>query len=257
MKTIALAGGQSAMVDDADHDKLEHIRWRLHTSRTKHYAKSFQRGHTIYMHRLLMDAKYGELVDHRDGNGLNNQRGNLRIATHAQNNANRRAYPKARGITWLPGQQRWRAQIRKAGKLYRLGLHESEAAATAAYNAKAQQLFGEFAVMQPISPAPNDLPQPAIRLKKLRTVGGAIARLEEVDWYRADGHLWTSRPRKEGGWNITTKIGHQTVRLEWHIMSVVPHPTLSRKPKIEFANGDTLDFRRCNLIVKRRDTLKW
>jgi len=93
MREIKLTKGQIALVDDADYEGLSKIKWcatlcsyayRQGTvkPKDKYYAKNGKYG---YMHRMLMNYPDGMVVDHIDGDGLNNRRENLRIITTRQN----------------------------------------------------------------------------------------------------------------------------------------------------------------------------
>jgi hypothetical protein len=111
----------------------------------------------VYMHRILTGAAMGELVDHQDGDGLNNQRANLRVCTSRQNSRNKtcsRPNRKApfKGIYWHGKRQRWCARIaagkqREDGtsKVIVLGYFVSPEEAAAAYDKAALEHFGEFA----------------------------------------------------------------------------------------------------------------
>jgi hypothetical protein len=96
----------------------------------------FPNGKRFKLSRIIMQCWYEEVfVDHKDRNTLNNCRSNLRLATRAQNNANRQAwglYPK--GITYDPWKQLYRARIQVDGKRISLGRHKRLEDACAAYN---------------------------------------------------------------------------------------------------------------------------
>jgi hypothetical protein len=100
------------------------------------------------MHRVIAAARRGLVVDHIDGNTLNNSRANLRICRLAENNMNRgkfaRAASRFKGVLLYPG-GRWRAHIYAGGKHIHLGYFDTEALAAAAYDAAARDLHGEFA----------------------------------------------------------------------------------------------------------------
>ena len=102
------------------------------------------------MHRLVMAAVSGQSVDHIDGNGLNNQRANLRLATQSQNLANSSGRPhssKYKGVFWSKDERykrRWWARIKKNGKSTHLGIFATEEEAAAAYNQAAIEMFGDF-----------------------------------------------------------------------------------------------------------------
>lgn len=97
-----------------------------------------------------MNPPIGMQVDHIDGNGLNNQRSNLRIATHLQNQRNRQHMNKNnssgyRGVTWCKGAGRWMAQLSLNYKHVHLGLFDSPIDAAIAYDHAVIEHFGEFA----------------------------------------------------------------------------------------------------------------
>jgi len=105
------------------------------------------------MHRVIMDAQPGQRVDHKDGNGLNNQRrgqdGNLRFCTNAQNVANARkrigCSSRFKGIYWDKQNSKWRARITAPSGRIHLGLFKDEIEAALAYNDAAIEHFAEFA----------------------------------------------------------------------------------------------------------------
>lgn len=90
-------------------------------------------------------------VDHRDHNGLNNQRKNLRKATQSQNNGNLRKTPgrssQFKGVSFRRDRGCWKSQIRFHGQLHFLGLFDCEKLAARAYDCAARQFFGEFALL--------------------------------------------------------------------------------------------------------------
>lgn len=103
----------------------------------------------IQMHRLIMAAPRGALVDHRDGNGLNNRRSNLRLATKAENARNKPAHRNNRsgikGVHWSTQNRCWIALITHDGQKHHLGSFGTKEEAGAAYDAAALRLHGEFA----------------------------------------------------------------------------------------------------------------
>jgi len=131
-------------VNTEDYAVVEKYRWRAAKSERVFCAVSGS-SRRVYMHRLLLpDA---EEVDHRDGNGLNNRRRNLRSATHVQNTRNTRAHigrsSKYKGVHRRSG--RWCVQIMVNGVTRRVGMFDSEIIAARAYDAQATKLHGEFA----------------------------------------------------------------------------------------------------------------
>ncbi len=104
------------------------------------------------MHRFILGLCDGQRCDHKDNNGLNNQRSNLRIATAGQNqhNSGCRKYKGMRssrfkGVHWAKNARKWLAQITANRKHYHLGLFENEEDAARAYDRKALELHGDFA----------------------------------------------------------------------------------------------------------------
>lgn len=114
---------------------------------------------SVFLHREIMQAPKGVLVDHRDGNPLNCQRSNLRLCTARENSANvvRSKLQKNggfKGVSWHPKAKKWQAQIaagepRANGKrkIVYLGLFTNPADAARAYDAAAVKAFGEFAAL--------------------------------------------------------------------------------------------------------------
>jgi len=99
---------------------------------------------------LYMEGEWGEpVIDHRDGNPLNNRFSNLRLSTYSDNAANRgrmRSNTSGfKGAVFDPRTDKWRAQISKDGRRYCLGRYATAEEAHEAYAAKARELFGEFA----------------------------------------------------------------------------------------------------------------
>src|SRR4051812_556225 len=91
---VPLASGEFALVDEADADRVLAHSWHAHRNGERVYATRREGANrkSKLLHRFVMSARPGELIDHRDGDGLNNTRSNLRSATSRQNAANGRAY---------------------------------------------------------------------------------------------------------------------------------------------------------------------
>ena len=154
VQPIYLTRGQIAWVDDCDYARISAHKWTAKPAdqvAEKWYAfrtiSQNRRKATVYLHREVMNAPQGSLVDHLDGDGLNCQRANLRLATHAQNVVNRR-YSSASGYRGVHRRdQQFIAQIQVDGKIIRVrgGLDAEQAAR--AYDALASEFYGEFAVL--------------------------------------------------------------------------------------------------------------
>ena len=143
-----------AIVDDCDADLVSKYSWRTSVSHKTIYAKTnrsrrdYGNSRGIFMHRLILGANKGLVVDHINGDGLDNRRSNLRICTPAQNRMNLRMNCRnksgARGVSSYKRTGRWRAQIAVGGKKIHIGIFDSIVEASAAYEAKAAEVFGEF-----------------------------------------------------------------------------------------------------------------
>lgn len=157
---IALTRGLVAVVDQSDHAALARYRWYAvpRSNGKGFYAARNSNGARVWMHRAILRAPAGVLVDHKDGDGLNNRRGNLRLASHQQNNWNRRLDSKGgvRGVRPVVGG--WAARICTAkGKTISLGVYATPEAAAKAYDAAARSLRGEFALVNfETMPEPTD-----------------------------------------------------------------------------------------------------
>ena len=154
MKEIYLTNGMVVFVDKEDFEDLNQYQWRAMLTRRegKFYAVRTVKidGHwtTELMHRRLVGID-GLDVDHFDGNGLNNQRCNLRICTRSQNLGNRTACQnnvlRLKGVRKHNLSKKFQAQITFKRKAIYLGLFDTPEEASQAYNTKAKELFGEFA----------------------------------------------------------------------------------------------------------------
>lgn len=152
MRKILLTQGKVALVDDADFGAVNAFGWCAAKLGRGFYAvRNVQQADgsraTQYMHQFLLPGV--PRLDHRDGNGLNNQRDNLRPATARQNQQGfqrKRANTSAqfRGVT-LHFCGKWQARIGVNGKKIHLGYSRSETDAAKAYDDAARKTFGEFA----------------------------------------------------------------------------------------------------------------
>jgi hypothetical protein len=144
-----------ALVDDCDHTELSRFKWSAVKIGHTYYAQRHIHGAngkrtTIYLHRVILGLTGSKvLCDHINGEGLDNRRSNLRIASRAQNNVNKRPQEggtsKWKGVCFDKGNGKWRTQIGIDGKTTHLGYFHEELAAAAAYDRAAIKFFGEFA----------------------------------------------------------------------------------------------------------------
>jgi len=154
MRVIPLTQGKQAVVDDEDFDLLMGMgRWCAMKLGGKFYAykgkwlPSEHRTRHIAMHRLLCGLVWGDprVVDHINGDGLDNRRANLRVCSRAQNQANgvgRTRTSRFKGVSLDMRSGKWLAQCKRNKWL---GRFSTEHEAAIAYNRAALFEFGEFA----------------------------------------------------------------------------------------------------------------
>lgn len=152
MKQIFSNNGIAITVDEADYKLLSTMKWYVHVkSNGKCYAMSTRKLNKkpVLMHRLILNAKHGQFIDHINGDGLDNRKANLRFCTLSQNNANRKSAKdsssKYLGVSFCKKSNKWRAHISVNNKIKHIGTFKTEIEAALAYNKMAVKIHGKFA----------------------------------------------------------------------------------------------------------------
>ena len=129
---ISLPCGRITLVSREDFQRVSRIAWSFH-GRYAHgrwKKRDGGDGKTVLMHRFILSPPAGMVVDHIDGNGLNNTRENLQITTQSRN-----CMRGFRGNVWMKQNGRWMARMRIDGRMTYLGMHASETEAREAIDA--------------------------------------------------------------------------------------------------------------------------
>jgi hypothetical protein len=153
---VPLTRGCEAVIDLADIPLVTGWNWTAHSSRRTFYAFRREtvvggkfRQKLVLMHRLILNAPDGLKVDHINGDGLDNRRENLRLATVAENNRNvglrSNNTSGIKGVRFHKPHGKWQAQIMIGGCQKHLGYFETAEDARDAYARAAVQFHGHFA----------------------------------------------------------------------------------------------------------------
>ena len=152
---IYVGNGKFAICDWSDFDLVKGFKWHL-TSKNKSgclYAQSWDSGNPKTrnkqsMHRMIMAVGENQIIDHINGNGLDNRRSNLRVVSAQQNAFNQKGHggsSRFKGVSFDKESGKWRAYISHNNKRVNLGRHFSEIDAAKAYDVAAKEYFGEYA----------------------------------------------------------------------------------------------------------------
>jgi hypothetical protein len=156
-RRIPLTQGKYAIVDPEEYESLSRFKWfavkyrcSFYAVRTESLKNPRHRRFNVKMHRQIMNLPEGNLVDHINHNGLDNRRTNLRIVSLEQNNWNTRKQAgkctsQYKGVSKRNG--KWRVHLTHKRKRYFLGCFDDEETAARAYDAKAKEVFGEYACL--------------------------------------------------------------------------------------------------------------
>jgi hypothetical protein len=153
-RRIYLGEGEWTIVDPKDYYRLGHFKWCIDGKNNKFYAvRNVKNGdkkvRTVRLHREIMEAPEGVLVDHRNRETLDNRRANLRFATQSQNMQNRRKRKNTTsqyiGVCLDKQRGQWEVRINHRGKKIWIGRFRTEIEAARVHDAAAKKYHGEFA----------------------------------------------------------------------------------------------------------------
>ena len=149
MEAIALPSGQEVLLDKEDCERLKGFRYYLHK---KGYAYRFDVNRkAVYLHHDVIGKQEGKVVDHINGNKLDNRKFNLRHITNRQNILKaqkaraRGSSSDFKGVCWNKEAKAWSVNVTSDGKQHHIGFFRDEKVAAYAYNCTAKKLFGEYA----------------------------------------------------------------------------------------------------------------
>lgn len=216
MKEIVLSKGDIAFVDEEDYEYLSQHKWYLSNG----YAISEKR---VKMHRMILKAAPGQLIDHQDRNKLNNQKYNIRIATKYQNVHNQQkrenTINKYKGVHYVKRIGLYQARCRMNLKDHFLGYFTSEIAAGYAYNKKAQEL-SSFILLNQFNLSIEQLERKLIEDRRY------IKPAEKQSVY--SGIYWN---KGKNAWEVRPRIGNKRVYIgtfkyeQPAINALLNHPT--------------------------------
>jgi hypothetical protein len=151
---IELTRGYKAKIDPEDLSKVSGFKWNSHEARHKSeklrttYAKVIFCKRSLPMANVILGVPVGTIVDHINGDGLDNRKNNLRPVTSQQNSFNRKTPSHNtsgyKGVVWEADRQKWKARIKINNKYQYLGRYKKKSDAAKAYAEASERLHGEF-----------------------------------------------------------------------------------------------------------------
>jgi hypothetical protein len=270
-------------VDDEDRWLLEQFRWRKRSDgyviRSLYigWIDGAYRYKRLYLHRLIMNASPGDIVDHINGDRLDNRRCNLRVVTQHINMQNRSLRPHARntsgyrGVVWDKRRRKWAARAKTNGKQHFIGyFSERELAAEAAHRWRLDNMPGYAEVVDPtalqkyreIAKQPGAKPRPPSPPVLCACGCQRIVRNPSRARFAHGGRPARPHGTLPAGGKIDDSDRHLLFGRSWHVTNngyvaarinnkiVLLHRLLTKAPPelvVDHINGDRLDNRRVNL----------
>jgi len=200
MKIIVAKNGSEIQVDDLDYEILKDYTWY---DSPEGYCTAYIAGRIVKMHRLILTAPKGKIVDHIDTNPRNNCRSNLRLVTAYENAQNRKKNKnkKYKGVSFKKEMNCYVSQLIAFDKKYFIGYFKSEIAAAYAYNKKAKEV-SEFIFLNEF-----EIPEEELefileidRIHKTRWTAEKRSSQEGVYWHKA------LKGKKHGFWEVKIHI---------------------------------------------------
>lgn len=146
---LQIEGSNKKIMIDENMESLKKYKWHFHKAG---YVRATINGRREFCHRIILNAKKGEIIDHINGDKLDNRRTNLRFCTFQQNTANsskkENCISRFKGVrfdTSMKRRKRWMAACEHSGKSITIGRFKTQEQAAIAYNNKAKEIWGEFA----------------------------------------------------------------------------------------------------------------
>jgi hypothetical protein len=196
MKEILLSKGDKTIVDDCDYEYLSQWKWYLSNG----YAISNDRKK---MHRIIMKAKEGEIVDHIDRDKLNNSRTNLRIISREGNVHNQKkrinTFNNYKGTQYVKKLGLWQSRCRINGNDYYLGLYKTEIASAYAYNKKAIEL-SEYILLNEFDIYIDELEKMLITDSAKKPPAEKKSKQKGLYWHKKSGRM------KQGDWEVKVRV---------------------------------------------------